>query len=201
MDLNNLDSALLAGATLHGFRSGGGLRVFRVERDGDDLGYGEHPAASDALAHVNLWLEQDPAPTYKEFYGGKFPHYLTGSTHSSDRLDAWLRQGHTVDAHHSSDGVVVELRGCEHVELPEEIKQQIDAGSPAVEWTHRGYTFLITPMRFPNGERGTSMKTTFVPEGKRAIDATFYNVVKTGSGATFLEAVAAAFSAESCESD
>lgn len=111
MDLTHLEQALKNGAKLHGFRSGGGLRVFSVKRDGVDIGYGEHPAALDALAHVNLWLEQDPAPTYKEFYGGKFPHYLTGSTHSSDALDAWLKRGSTVDAYQNGEGVVVELHG------------------------------------------------------------------------------------------
>ncbi len=201
MDLTHLDTALKQGATLHGFRSGGGLRVFRVNRDDANIGYGEHPAALDALAHVNLWLEQEPKPTYEEFYGGKFPHYLTGSSNSSDALDAWMTQGQTVDAHQEGADVVVALHGYADVTIPEEVKQQIDDGALEVEWEHRGYRFLITPMRCPNGDRGHRMKTIFVPEGKRVCDATFYKIVKTGTGATFLDAVDAAFVAEEREND
>jgi hypothetical protein len=202
MELTHLDTALKNGATLHGFRSGGGLRVFRVNSaDDENIGYGEHPAALDALAHVNLWLEQEPKPTYKEFYGGKFPHYLTGSTHSSDALDEWMKQGQTVDAHCTPEGVVVLLHGYTHADLPQSVKDAADAAGGPVEWENRGYKFEVTPIRFANNDPGHSVKTVFVPEGKRQVDATFYKVVKTGVGATFLEAVDAAFAAEEQEAN
>ena len=201
MDLTYLETALKKGATLHGFRSGGGLRVFRIDLDGDNIGYGEHPAALDALAHVNLWLEQDPAPTYQEFYGGKFPHYLTGSTHSSDDLDAWLKKGSTVDARCEGDKVVVELHGYVDVSIPDEIQERVHNGEQLVKWEHRGYRFHITPIKFANGERGCSMETVFVPEGKKQHNSTFYRMVKIGKGADFFAAVDAAFEAEEQETD
>ena len=110
MKLDNLHKALEDGATLHGFRSGGGLRVFRVDNGPVLLGYGEHPQAQDALAHTELWLEK--CPEYEDFYGKKFPHYYTGSSSSGNCvLDQWLLKGNTIDVTQKGGIVVVQLNG------------------------------------------------------------------------------------------
>lgn len=49
MSMEQLEQALRAGGQLHAFRSGGGLRVVRVERDAGLVAYGEHPHMGDAL--------------------------------------------------------------------------------------------------------------------------------------------------------
>jgi len=135
MDLINLRKAFKEGATLHGFLSGGGLRVFRVELGGDLIGYGEHPHALDALAHVELWIgEKIPSSTsaYKSFYGVKFPHYLTGSSASgSSKLDSWMCQGYSVDAKYSKDDgvIVVDLKGSYSRDIKDEPKPVVISGS------------------------------------------------------------------------
>lgn len=74
----NLENALKEGANIHVFRSGGGLRVVRLEKKGKLISYGEHPYFSTALSHA----ESDFGLSYEEQYNpenGKHIHYLTGA--------------------------------------------------------------------------------------------------------------------------
>lgn len=199
MKLTNLHKALRNGAKLHGFRSGGGLRVFRVERSGGLLGYGEHTHAQSALAHLDLWLEKQPSD-YKEFYGDKFPHYLTGSQETGGcSLDQWLLQGHDVDAHQEGGDVVVELHGWKHANTPQDVLERLDATGQPQTWEGRGYRYLTSSSRFPNGEPCRSTKITFVPDGKPHHRGFDYPVVKAGRGENFWAALDAAFEAEGVE--
>lgn len=200
MKLTNLHRALRKGATLHGFRSGHGLRVFRVKRATELVGYGEHPNARDALAHVDLWLKERPT-SYDEFYGDRFPHYVTGSQESGDQLDQWMLQGHKVDAHREGDQVVVvELRGWVHLEVPEDVVRRVDAGHKTA-WEQRGYRFLTSPSGAPGGQDGYVTETTHVPKGKQRLHSTFYPVVKTGRGQDLWAALNVALAAEPMEDD
>jgi len=200
MNLQNVQEALSAGATMHAFRSGGGLRVFRIEKDQEEVGYGEHPNAQDALAHLELWLQEDN-PTYEEFYGGKFPHYLTGNnTPGSCKLDAWLSKGGTLDSFKVGKSVVVELHEWATATPPDEVTVPVVSGEkPYTTWENRGYKFMITPVTFANGARGYRMATTSVPRHKRFSDSTFYKIVKRGHGSTFWEALESALVAEEVE--
>ena len=96
----NLEKALRDGAKIHIFRSGGGLRVVRVEKKGELISYGEHPYLSGALAHA----ESDFGLSYAEQYGddGKHLHYLTGEYPKfSDPIDAYISGDNTLDIFYS----------------------------------------------------------------------------------------------------
>jgi len=63
----NLEKALKEGAKIHVFKSGGGLRVVRLEKDEELISYGEHPYFSTALSHA----ESDFELSYEEQYEGE----------------------------------------------------------------------------------------------------------------------------------
>ena len=114
MNYKGIEAALLAGAKLHSFRSGGGLRVVRLEKYKELLGYGEHPYIHDALEHADQdYLEGHKS--YKEQYSGKnakYPHYLTGAyPESDDELDIWVFKGNTFDAYYNGDEFVCKIIG------------------------------------------------------------------------------------------
>lgn len=110
MELHGIEQALKGGCRLHAFRSGGGLRVVRIEEAGTLKGYGEHPHVSEALIHAN-----DDAVAggreYSQVYGGAKPLYLTGSSVPESGLDDWLMHGNTFDAYSEADEFVFELKG------------------------------------------------------------------------------------------
>ncbi len=206
-NIQAIEQALREGCRLHTFRSGGGLRVVRIENEKNELkGYGEHPALEEALVHANENCVDNL--TYEQQYNGdnaKYPHYLTGSTHSSTELDAWVKAGHNFDAHfETQEGCfVVELKGYAHQHTPEEIQKRVIKTGQPEEWKDkkRGYTFLSEPFTFPgNGEAGCSTKVIGTPEGKEKSDPWMYEIVKTGFSATSLwEAISNAFIAEEVE--
>lgn len=103
LSYSGVQQALDSVARLHTFRSGGGLRVVRLERDGTLVGYGEHPNIEDAMSHA----DEDylaGGRKYKQVYGKIYPHYLTGSSHASSILDSWISRGFTVDAVRNDEG-------------------------------------------------------------------------------------------------
>lgn len=105
--LPHIEQALLSGATMHAFLSGGGLRVVRVTKNEKLIGYGEHPHIEGALHHTNDDIKAGGRP-YNEVYGKLKPYYITGSSTPSCPLDRWVRQGHTFDVHADGDEFVVE---------------------------------------------------------------------------------------------
>jgi hypothetical protein len=186
--LPHLHVALSAGCRLRGFSSGGGLRVLRLEKDGKEVGYGEHPSAEEALNHI----EEDYAAgsrDYSEVYGKKHPHYLTGSSLSSSNFDHWLKQGHTFECWKDDQEIVVELRGYQHQELPEWVQTLLNE-IPAVVWEERGFTFGA--QKHPDG--GYSMRVLDRPNDRR--DDFMYMATQTGRGSDFWQALIAAFAAE-----
>ena len=96
-----LKDMLRSGCRIRGFRSGGGLRVIRIEdADGKDKGYGEHPDVLVAIEHA-LEAFASGGRTYKEQYmndDSLYTHYLTGTSTVSCPLDGWLLRGHSFSA-------------------------------------------------------------------------------------------------------
>ena len=113
--LEGIDQALQDGKILRAFRSGGGLRVVRIEdsRDGPLKGYGEHPNLMPALLHASVDYLAGGRP-YDKVYGESESHYLTGTTQSEDRLDLWVLQGHKLWAERTNGKVKVEARTFEY---------------------------------------------------------------------------------------
>lgn len=108
----NIDKALRDGCRVRGFRSGGGLRVIRVEDAAGQLkGYGEHPNVLEALTHADEDYAAGKRP-YEEVYGKLYLHYLTGTTEVDSMLDGVLLRGGKFVAvsTQNREGIVVGLR-------------------------------------------------------------------------------------------
>ena len=201
MKLTGIEKALSNGCTVHGFRSGGGLRVIRIEKKNKLLGYGEHPNVEDALSHANEDFLAGGRP-YNKVYGGTKPHYLTGSSTSTSPLDHWLLQGYTFDAWKNGKGVAFRLAGQTQVELPKEILDEVlRSGKPAM-WEHRGYTYRITKSSLPNKEPCTASEVVKSPDGKKnGSNPWMYHITKTGHGKNFFKAMENAFKARKAEAE
>ena len=172
--VETIEIVLYNGAKMHCFRSGGGLRVVRLERNGNLVAYGEHPNVEDALSHAAedyLAGGRD----YAAVYGSGKPHYLTGSSQPTGPLDAWLLQGRTIDAVVVENHVVVSMEGLGHQDTPEDVTKRVFAGE-VVEWEARGLKFKSSPSRFPNGERSCQSECLT----KSAKDPWMYRIVKRG---------------------
>lgn len=178
IELNGITLALLDGCKLHGFRSGGGLRVFYLKRGEIVVGYGEHPEADEALRYADedfLAGGRD----YKSVYGKRYKHYLTGSSQASGPLDSWILRGHTLDASRDNEGnVIVELKGWIQTEIPQEVEER--AKHQEVLWKNRGYTYQLSPAF---GGQGVNIREISRPEGKEA--GWSYRGAKTGKDKTF----------------
>lgn len=192
MELQGIHTALQQGLRLRAFLSGGGLRVIRLEDGNENLkGYGEHPLVNDAL----MLAEEDflaGGRPYKEVYGKKYTHYMTGTTEAPTRLDEWLLRGRSFNAWWENEEFVVELHGTQDVRPPKELIKQVEETGQSVEWEQRGYKYLTSPYTFPgNGEKGTSMRCLNPPPS--SIDHLVYNFTQTGRDKTLLEALNNAF--------
>lgn len=200
-ELTGIDRALGEGNKLHGFRSGGGLRVIRLEQEGRLTGYGEHPSADEALIHVHEDFLSG-GRDYHEVYGKLYPQYLTGSSEVTSPLDGWLIQGHTVDAYQIDDGRVrVELTGLTETRQPQVVLDQAKALRRPIVWMDRGFTYETTynPHLFPNGDEGHSTKVIDTPKGKDEHRAWMYYRTKAGEGKDFNEALDKAFESPDTE--
>ena len=110
MVTQQIEQKLREGFLIHAFRSGGGLRVLRLEdrsfdstgkvirgSSGNLYGYGEAPSVEDAIAYLEEDIEHGGRP-YDQVYGKIHPHYWTGSSSASSELDRWLLRGGSFDA-------------------------------------------------------------------------------------------------------
>jgi hypothetical protein len=197
--LNGIERALEIGCIMRGFRSGGGLKVVRIEQNVTLKGYGEHPFVNHALYHANedfLAGRRD----YKDVYGGKYPHYLTGSRDVISPLDEWLRKGEKFNSFKVDDIVIFKLKGHREVETPEDIIWKLNEGEDNILWTHRGYTYE-TSNHFLAGSIAYSTKVIGCPEGKseKGSGPWMYEITKTGKADNFYDAMGAAFKAEEKE--
>lgn len=198
MELKGLEKSLEEGCRLHGFRSGGGLRVIRLEHEGNLRGYGEHPNVEDALSHASEDFLAS-GRKYSEVYGKSKPHYLTGSQNVTSPLDGWLIQGKTIDAFMQGGEVVVELRGLAQTKSPKDIIEKVRQTGQPVAWQNRGYTFETRLDKFPSGVPCYSISILESPEGRNTADPWMYNIVKTGKAKGFFEALGKAIEAPELE--
>ncbi len=200
MKLNGISKALEEGCRLHAFRSGGGLRVVRLEKDGKLKGYGEHPHIDDALSHADEDFLAGGRP-YQEVYGegAPKPHYLTGSREVTGDLDNWILQGNTFDAHQDNGNIVVELKGHMQTKIPDNISKRVLATGNTETWEHRGYTYRISRSSFP-GNRETCVRSEVIksPKGRDSSDCWIYEVTKTGKAKDLSEAIILAL-ADTCK--
>jgi hypothetical protein len=191
-----LTKALQSGAKMHAFTSGGGLRVFRLEKAGKLVGYGEHCNALEALALLVEDYEAGGRP-YHEVYGtfdgpdGKYQMYLTGSSTPEGEIDEWLLKGYTIDARFEDGRVSVTKNGYAHWDIPKEIRNWTEShpGEPK-EHAQRGFlmeTTYFTEM-FANREPGWQTRTLKCPPGIPAYKATHWQYRQTGLGSTFISA-------------
>ncbi|MFB6209325.1 MAG: hypothetical protein ABEJ56_04290 [Candidatus Nanohaloarchaea archaeon] len=96
----DVDEALQEGMDLRVFRSGGGLRVARLEDEEDELrGYGEHFHVSPALNLAGNNYQGD-----QEITG----NVLTGSQEAENTLDSFILGGGKIHAWLDGEGVNVE---------------------------------------------------------------------------------------------
>ena len=196
--MSGVERALQEGCTIHGFRSGGGLRVVRIEAFGNLLGYGEHPSVDLALVHANEDFLAGSRP-YDEVYGKLYTHYLTGSHEVTSPLDGWLLQGHTFDAHKNEMGITVDLKGYSETRIPKHVIKQVNRNGRPVTWSNRGFTYETFSSTFPSGAPSLSTKVLSLPQGKSNSDPWIYKTLKTGMERRFSLALDLAFKAPEVE--
>jgi hypothetical protein len=199
MAFKGIQKSLEVGCRLHGFLSGGGLRVIRIEKDGKLRGYGEHPNVEGALQHADEDYLAGGRP-YNQVYGGLKLHYLTGTSMASSVLDQWFLAGRTIDALKKDDLILVELIGRGQTKIPDWVFEEVSKTKEAVIWKHRNYTYQSDSSIFLNGKFCVS---TSVIGGviKNGADPWFYPVKKTGFAKDFSSALDLAILAEEIEVD
>ena len=196
-ELNGIHRALQNGCRLHAFASGGGLRVIRIEKNGKLAGYGEQPHVEVALLHA----DEDylaGCSEYKEVYGKKYPHYLTGDTLSTSNLDWWVRKGCTFDCWQEGSEIVFELRGYAENKNPEWVLNKAKETDEPVQWQERGFTYA-TQYYEHNGDPGYQTEVVVSRPGAGNAAPWIYKIVKHGAGKNFWEAMTSAFAADEIE--
>ena len=192
----SVERGLRGGSKLHGFRSGGGLRVLSME--GPFKGYGEHPHIADAMRILAEDLDAG-GRAYADVYGPVHVHYLTGASEPADLLDARMLRGDTIDAAGRDDGITVEIRGYREHETPDDIVRAARSGI-VTRWTDtRGVTFEATPCTFANGGVGCQVRAVERPVGMFPHRAFMWQTVQRGHAGSLTDAIAAALAAPPLE--
>ena len=201
-----LTAALLKGHFLHGFCSGGGLRVFRMEKGGKDgklIGYGEHPNALEALSLLAEDLSK-LGRAYRSVYGKLYPHYLTGSSTPQGALDERILQGDSIDATAEGGQVVVVVAGYSEYHASKEIldRARAEPDSP-VRHENRGCVFatvyhydVLAGDRYPSG---WTTSVVSLPKDMKHHRATMWRSTQTGRADTFFTALEKALVAPEVE--
>lgn len=166
-NLNHISQALSAGGKLHAFRSGGGLRVLRVEDQlGALIGYGEHSNASGAFRILADDIQAGCRP-YSAVYGPVEAHYYTGSTTPEDVIDHWLLKGYTFDIiANKRGGCMILFEGFMQHKAPKWVHSVTMKGATRRYKDARGFEYETGPFFFPNGERGITTRVISRPIDK-----------------------------------
>lgn len=196
--LPRIHQLLRAGARIHGFSSGGGLRVVYTGElvEAPDF-YGEAPTLEEALKYLEEDILLGHLP-YEEFYGKLHPHYLTGTSMCTSNIDAHVRMGHTFDATWEKDHFQVIIYGYTHTETPKDIEKACREfpGIPFL-WHERGYEFISVYGKFifANGEPALTTNCLNQEKYPGRGDAFFYRSKLTGTGSNIWQAFQSAINA------
>jgi hypothetical protein len=150
-----LSKSLQSGCILHAFRSGGGLRVVRVNRNEKLEAYGEHPYIYNALDHAEENVVENLS--YNEVYGKKYSHYMTGARPIGG-LDCWTFAGHSFDMSFDDGEFKFSSKYSYNRGISEERFNRILKTGVAEDWSEDGLMFTSQPTRFPNGTMSVSTK-------------------------------------------
>lgn len=197
-----IEQALRDGHQLHGFRSGGGLRVISIENSaGETVAYGEAPHIEDALEHASVDYTLGHESYEKQYSGdsARHDHYLTGAAEASSPLDGEMLGGMKIDARRDprNNDIAAALSGTKFgPEIPDGLQDYVTSTGNAAQFVHRTITYEATPIRFASGDIGM---TTRVVANPNNLSTTVYDYAKIAAAPTFAEAVAAAFVAPEVE--
>ena len=197
-----IEQGLRDGHSLHGFRSGGGLRVVYMENDKHEtVAYGEAPHIEEALQHAALDYSLGHE-TYEQQYSGeqaRYPHYLTGDTEASSLLDEKMRGGMKIEARRDprNNDIAVALSGMKHApEIPAGLEDFVTSTGNPTTFEERGIVYGARRIYSASGDVGMEIHVLANPHNRRT---NFYDYAKIAAGPTFVEAVAAAFEAPEVE--
>ena len=147
---------LKAGAKIHGFSSGGRVRVLRSDTEGL-IGYGEDADINEAFDELE-----------KNFKTGKKGIiYMTGGQPTT-KFDAWVtyHSGYDITWNDKFQMVEIELNWIDFKGPPKNISETVmKLGVPIIAKDLYGATWQVSPFIFPgNGELGTSARVIDKPE-------------------------------------
>ena len=144
----NIQASLKAGNAMYIFRSGGGLRVVRVEQGkkrGELLGYGEYCNVGPALEIADLDLVKKKHKKYTT-------EYLTGSMSCTSKLDEWICCGHETNFKFENNRFYFFAELSVDVRSPEWINEKVLKDGKAIDWELRGIKYRTEKSMFPSGE-------------------------------------------------
>jgi len=162
----SIQVALFDGFKLHGFRSGGGLRVLSLEKEGEsEKYYGESINFEEALRI----LEDDVKAggrAYKDVYGKIETHYLTGEYGDESRgIDSLIVRGNSFDIFVEHGWFIFYSDAFVQFVPDQRIDDYVTDRGVTVFWKSKvgeRYDFYESSLLiFPgSGGRGTSIKCT-----------------------------------------
>ncbi len=153
--LIHLEKSMIAhGTGIHAFRSGGCLRVVRLEESGRGklCGYGEHPSLTDAFR-----IAEDDYTVggreYSKVYGHKETHYLTGQSSATSYLDLFVLKGCSLDIKAVGDDLIVTSEFTRKFRIPSDVEEKIRSNRHAEVLWHGedDYIYVSTRSKFGDG--------------------------------------------------
>lgn len=118
---------------MHGFRSGGGLRVLTLSKGKKEF-YGESGILSEALRILNDDVKAG-GREYTSVYGNIEDHYMTGAYSSdNDPVDAWVCSGKKFDISFKDGKVEIDMSEKEDIHIPEPVKRRVFDNQETVYW-------------------------------------------------------------------
>lgn len=195
MKYKHINEALLLGFKLHCFRSGGGLRVLRLDRmfqGKNKCYYAESHNFYDALRI----LEDDIVAggrEYSEVYGIIENHYLTGSYSEGNNIDTWVCSGNPFDVKFEIDKCVIDMSTKEDICVPKEIANKVQENKTPIYWKtpYTDRIFKTEQYKFADNSIGCSTTTIPSRSGLQVIDE-MVNFLRLSYGDVFEDALEAA---------
>ena len=152
---------LKAGAKIHGFSSGGRVRVLRSDTEGL-IGYGEGADINEAFDELE-----------KNFKTGKKGTiYMTGG-YPTSKFDGWVmnHSGYDITWNEKQQMVEIELNWIDFGGPPKNISDTVmKTGIPMITKGPDDITWKVSPCRFSNGDMGASCETIDSPHYKTCND-------------------------------